>query len=229
MRLHIFQHEAGCGPGHLLDWATARGVELCWLRFHEGATVPALDEVEAAVILGGSMNTYQDGDYSHLRSVREWTRAALLAGKKVFGICLGAQIMADALGSQVVRATKLERGWIEVSRLPQATKSPLLNWLPEQQFFFSWHGDTFVVPEGALHGASSADCLAQAFAWGKHALAVQFHPEADASIVEGWIADEPASEQAALRTQLLPAEERFESQKRLCFAALDVWALGFSS
>ncbi|RYG53740.1 type 1 glutamine amidotransferase, partial [bacterium] len=146
MRLHIFQHESSCGPANLLEWADSRDIELHLLRFHEGASIPALDEVEAVIILGGTMNAYQDDQFPHLKAVRAFTRQALLADKKVFGICLGAQIMADALGSSVVRAPITEKGWLEITRLPEAMQSPLLDWLPENHPFVSWHGDTFDIP-----------------------------------------------------------------------------------
>lgn len=131
--------------------------------------------------------------------------------------------MADALGSRVRRAEQQERGWIEIARHEIAATSPLLGWLPERQKFISWHGDTFDVPIGAVHGGASATCPAQAFAWGDHALALQFHPEADASIVSSWIETEPQAERDALRSLFLPHESRFEEQKRLLFAALDAW------
>ncbi|RYX85080.1 type 1 glutamine amidotransferase [bacterium] len=223
MRLHIFQHEVSCGPANLLEWTKSRAIEINWLQFHKGATVPSLDEVEAVVILGGPMNAYMDEQFPHLKAVRAFTREALLAEKKVFGICLGAQIMADSLGSRVVRAPIPEKGWLEVTRRPEAAQSPLLDWLPEQHRFVSWHGDTFAVPEGAIHGASSADCPAQAFAWGKHALATQFHPEADVPTLEGWINDDPEEARPALRTLFFPHEDRFEAQKHLFFMALDGW------
>ncbi|BCM89741.1 hypothetical protein IAD21_01588 [Abditibacteriota bacterium] len=223
MRLHIFQHEASCGPATLLEWTASRGIELNWVRFDEGATVPPLAEVEALVILGGSMNAYQDEQFPHLASVRAFTREALLAGKKVFGICLGAQIMADALGSRVVRAPIPEKGWVEISRHSEASQSPLFDWLPENYRFISWHGDTFAMPASAIHGATSANCSAQAFVWGQNALAVQFHPEADVPTIEGWINDEPEENQVFLRVQFLSDEALFESQKRLFFQALDAW------
>lgn len=222
MRLHIFQHEASCGPGHILEWSESRGVELCWSRFYLDDPVPPLDEVEALLILGGSMNVYQDEQYPHLKAVREFTREALLADKRVFGICLGAQIMADALGERVIQAPHKERGWIDILRRDEANSSPLLKWLPAQHRFFSWHGDTFAIPKGAVHGAASEQCSSQAFAWGNNALAVQFHPESDAAIVSGWIEDEPIETRESLRAQFL-LSERFDSQKQLLFAAFDTW------
>lgn len=223
MPLHVFQHEATCGPGALQEWLSKRDIEAHFTRFDLGEELPRFENVDALIILGGAMNVYQDEDFPYLSSLREFAREVLHANKRVFGICLGAQIMADALGSRVRRAEQGERGWIEIVRAEAAATSPLLSWLPARQRFISWHGDTFDVPQGAVHGARSATCPAQAFAWGDHALALQFHPEADASIVSSWIDVEPPAERDALRSLFLPCQSRFEEQKRLLFAALDGW------
>ena len=223
MQLHIFQHEATCGSGSIENWCAARAIEPIVTRFHLDEPLPPFDEVDALIILGGSMNLDQDEQYPHLKPVRNFAREAIHAGKKVFGICLGAQIIADALGSRVVRAPRIERGWIEIARRQEADSSRLLFWLPPRERFVSWHGDTFAVPDGAVHGAQSVTCFSQAFAWRATVLALQFHPEADTAIVESWIEDEPESERAMLRAEFLGSESRFERQRELLFAALDCW------
>ena len=222
MNLHIFQHESSCGPGALRDWMAARQIEAHWTRFHLGDALPALSEVKALIILGGTMNAYQDAQFPHLKPLREFTREALHARKKVLGLCLGAQIMADALGSRVTRAVREEKGWLEIVRREDAAQSPLLDWLPARHSFVSWHGDTFAVPAGAVHGASSDACV-QAFSWGEHALALQFHPEADAEIVQGWLESEPTTQHQELRSLFLSNESLFRTQKELLFVALDAW------
>ena len=223
MRLHIFQHEATCGIGSIGDWCASREVEPVIAHFYRGEALPSFGEVDALLVLGGSMNAYQDADFPHLKPVRAFVRDAIGAHKKVLGLCLGAQMVADALGSRVVRAAQIERGWIEIERRQEADSSRLFSWLPKREQFISWHGDTFAVPDGAVHGAQSEACFAQAFALGDHVLALQFHPEADASIVEGWIEDEPEAERAALREEFLSFNSRFERQRELLFAALDCW------
>jgi len=223
MRLHILEHEASCGLGNIEEWLLKRGVQHHTTRFHLGEAAPELGADDALLVLGGSMNAYQDGDYPHLRDVRALTRAALGSEKRVLGICLGAQIMADALGGEVVRASEKECGWLEVQRLPDAALSPLLDWLPPQQSFVSWHGDTFALPQDAVFGATSAAELVQAFSWGQRALGVQFHPEATADIVNGWINDEPEDVRGALRNRFLPKTKWFRQQKKALHAMLDCW------
>jgi len=223
MRLHILEHEASCGMGNIGEWLLTRGVQHHTTRFHLGEDAPELASDDALLVLGGSMNAYQDGDYPHLRDVRALTRAALLSEKRVLGICLGAQIMADALGGKVVRAPRREIGWPGISRIAGAPPSPLLDWIPRQQPFVSWHGDTFALPQDAVLGAVSTWGLIQAFSWGERALAVQFHPEATADIVQGWILDEPEDVRQALRNRFFPKTKLFKEQKKALYAMLDCW------
>lgn len=223
MRLHILEHEANCGLGNIGEWLKKRGVEYHVTRFHLGEDAPELGADDALLVLGGSMNAYQDGDYPHLRDVRALTRAALLGEKRVLGICLGAQIMADALGGSVVRASRREIGWAGISRVANARPSPLLDWLPEEQPFVSWHGDTFALPQDAVLGAVSTWGLIQAFSWGQRALGVQFHPEANVDIVVGWILDEPEDVRGVLRNRFLPKTKLWREQKKSLGAMLDVW------
>jgi len=223
MRLHILEHEANCGLGNIGEWLRKRGVQYHVTRFYLGEAAPELGADDALLVLGGSMNAYQDGDYPHLRDVRALTRAALGSEKRVLGICLGAQIMADALGGEVVRAPRKEIGWLEIQRLPDAAPSPLLDWIPPQQPFVSWHGDTFALPHDAVLGATSVLGLVQAFSWGQRALGVQFHPEASADVVNGWINDEPEEVRQALRNRFFTKTKWFKEQKRALYAMLDGW------
>lgn len=229
MQIHIFEHEATCGAAALLEWTQARSVEPVWTRFHAGDDLPALEDIDAFVVLGGTMNAYQDEDYPYLKPLRSFMRAALAANKSILGLCLGAQLIADALGSPVYRAPRGEKGWTEVLRCEDAARSPLLDWLPERGRFVSWHGDTFDVPAGAVHGARSAVCAGQAFVWGQKVLALQFHLETNAAEIARWIESEPESERAALRPRFLPFEAEYRIQKQQLFQALDAWSFTFHS
>lgn len=101
----------------------------------------------------------------------------MASGKKVLGICLGAQLLADALGSRVYQGAFKEIGWYPVQMMPAAADSPLFREFPASFNAFHWHGDTFDVPEGALHIARSAACESQAFVYGEQIVGLQFHLE----------------------------------------------------
>jgi GMP synthase-like glutamine amidotransferase len=104
-------------------------------------------------------------------------RDAVGAGKTVVGICLGAQLIAEALGGRVYRNSHREIGWMPVELTPEGLESPLVGFLPQSLQVFHWHGDTFDLPPGAIHLARSGACPHQAFVYGGRVLGLQFHLE----------------------------------------------------
>jgi GMP synthase (glutamine-hydrolysing) len=139
------------------------------------------------VVLGGPVGVYEQEDYPFLKQEIEVVRQRLAAGKAVLGICLGAQIIAAALGAQVYPGTGgKELGWEALQLSPAGMRSPL-GALADGQAVLHWHGDTFDLPTGAVLLASSARYPHQAFSWGNAALALQFHIEVSALGLERWL------------------------------------------
>ncbi|MDO5536929.1 MAG: glutamine amidotransferase [Desulfovibrionaceae bacterium] len=138
---------------------------------------------DLAVVLGGPIGVNDVETYPFIARERELVAARLAKGRPVLGICLGAQLMASALGARVYRGTR-EIGWAPVEVGMGGADSPLrhLAGVP----VLHWHGDTFDLPEGAKRLASTAATPNQAFAVGA-GLALQFHPEADAARLETWL------------------------------------------
>ena len=135
-------------------------------------------------------------------------------GKPVLGICLGAQLLAAALGAKVSPCGYKEIGWFPVRKTAAGKVSPLLAELPDGHSVFHWHGDTFELPSGAVHLLSSDATRHQAFAYGKRALGLQFHLELTADTVRGlvdngraslapskWVQAEPAILDGTVRCQ----------------------------
>jgi GMP synthase (glutamine-hydrolysing) len=144
-----------------------------------------MDGADLLVVLGGPIGAYDDGDYPFLTEELRLIEARLRAGRPIVGICLGAQLMARALGARVYpNANGKEIGWSPLSLGPAAPASPLsvLEGVP----VLHWHGDTFDLPEGASLLASTALTRQQAFSWGPAALGLQFHVEATARGLERW-------------------------------------------
>ncbi|MDW5415758.1 glutamine amidotransferase [Iodobacter sp. CM08] len=137
------------------------------------------------VVLGGPLGVYQTADYPYLLEEISGIAHRLAAQKPTLGICLGAQLMAAALGAKVYPGKAKEIGWgsLQLSVAGQASALAPLAGVP----FLHWHGDTFDLPQGALHLASTALTLNQAFSIGYYGLGLQFHPEVDGRQIETWL------------------------------------------
>ena len=129
------------------------------------------------------MNIYEHDKYPYLEEEKKLIAACMRENRKVLGICLGAQLIAHELGQKVYPNTTREIGWYPVRGGG--------NLIPESFLPFHWHGETFNLPEGAIHLASSNICRNQAFSLGTNVLALQFHLEANSSLIEGLIKNVP--------------------------------------
>lgn len=145
------------------------------------ALAPAL-----LVVLGGPIGAYEDSAYPFLADEIRLIRARLAAKRPVLGICLGAQILARALGARVYPGPAKEIGWAAVELTAEGRRSPLKHLAAERTRVLHWHGDTFDLPQGATRLAATAICPNQAFALGRYALGLQFHAEAPGEI-ERWL------------------------------------------
>lgn len=177
MRIHALQHVAFEGLGHIEQWIANQGHSLRLSHLYAGDPLPALDDFDRLVIMGGPMNIYEDDRYPWLAAERDFIRRTIAAGKSAVGICLGAQLLADALGSKVYGGTHKEIGWLPIRLTEAGQNSPLWQGLPTAPVVFHWHGDTFDVPAGAVHLAESEGCVSQAFVVDNRILGLQFHLE----------------------------------------------------
>jgi GMP synthase (glutamine-hydrolysing) len=105
----------------------------------------------------------------------------------VLGICLGAQLIATALGAHVRRNPVKEIGWYDVTPTPEGEKDPLFSCFNGTEKIFQWHGDTFDIPHGAVHLATSPECANQAFRYGDRTYGLQFHLEVDEALIHRWL------------------------------------------
>lgn len=139
------------------------------------------------VVLGGPIGVYEDDLYPFLREEMALLTQRLAAGQATLGICLGAQLMAAALGGKVYSSGVKEIGWAPLELSGAGLDSPLRYLSGELADVLHWHGDMFTLPQGAVHLASTPVCQNQAFAYGPRALGLQFHPEAQAEKIEHWL------------------------------------------
>ncbi len=180
MRIHCLQHVPFEGPAAIADWAAKRGHSLAVSRLYAGEALPVLDAFDWLLIMGGPMNIYQEQQHPWLASEKFCIDQALAAGKTLLGICLGAQLLADRLGSRVYAGFEREIGWWPLHLTEAGRQSNLFSDLDEPLQAYHWHGDTFDLPAGAVCLASSNACVQQAFRYKQRVLGLQFHLEVTA-------------------------------------------------
>ncbi len=225
MRIQVLQHVAFEGPAAITEWAAARGHDLRVTPLFAGAPLPAAADCDLLVIMGGPMGVRDEAAFDWMAQEKALIRAVIDLGKRVLGVCLGAQLIADVLGAAVTRNAHKEIGWFEIQRLAAADRSPFGRVLPERIAAFHWHGDTFAIPEGAVPLFRSAACENQAFAIGQRVLALQFHlestPESVRLLVENGQSDLVPGPYIQAEQELLRADAPFEELHRLLGCLLD--------
>jgi len=180
--LLAIQHVPWEGPHRILD--ACRDLHVRTAKPLAGQPLPGHDEVAGAVVMGGPMNVDEVERFPALAAEREWLAEAVDWGMPVLGICLGAQLLASALGAEVHSGETLEIGFATIRVADPA--DPLIGGLAPEATVLHWHGDVFDLPEGTRHLASSERTACQAFRAG-NAWGVLFHPEADYALVEAWL------------------------------------------
>lgn len=150
-----------------------------------GQALPKHDEVAGAVVMGGPMNVDDLDGHPELGAEREWLAEAVRRDLPVLGICLGAQLLARAMGAEVRSGEGAELGYAPVEILDPG--DPILGALAPRTTVLHWHGDVFDLPRGAAHLARSDRTEVQAFRRG-NAWGVLFHPESDFALLEAWLA-----------------------------------------
>ena len=168
-------------------------------------------EPELLVVLGGPIGVYEQESYPFLRDELRLIEARLKAGRPVLGVCLGAQLMAAALGARVYPAPAKEVGWAPVA-LTAAGRESVLRHVDGGVPVLHWHGDTFDLPAGATLLASTTVCPHQAFSYGPRALGLQFHLEVVPAEIERWLIGH-ACEIAALKTGATVASLRADTAR----------------
>ncbi len=183
--LLVLQHIACEPPAAFEDELRARGLDLTRIELDEGDALPDWREFAATIVMGGPMGAYEDDAHPWLADEKRLLREAVEAGHPVWGVCLGAQLLAAALGANVYPGPEAEVGVLDVELTAAAAADPVFEVLPPSFPALQWHGDTFDLPPGATLLASSPAYANQAFVCGR-AYALQFHLEVSPELASEW-------------------------------------------
>jgi GMP synthase (glutamine-hydrolysing) len=190
--IHALYHVPSETLGLIKTCLDKRGLPVAEHHVYEHQVPPFSSSMSALIIMGGPMNVDETHLYPFLNAEVKLIAQMLKAKRPVLGICLGAQLLAKALGSRVYPNNVREVGWYPVELLPEARKDRLFSAAPRTLDVLHWHGDTFDLPGDAVHLARSDRCENQAFRWGTSAWGLQFHLEVTPKMVDDWVQGEDA-------------------------------------
>jgi GMP synthase-like glutamine amidotransferase len=229
MRLHTFQHVVFENLGSIQTWCDDAGIATHTTRLFANDPLPPLADVRHLVVLGGPMGTGDEDRYPWLSAEKRFIRDAIERGAAVLGICLGAQLMAAALGARVSPNPEAEIGWFPVHKDPQALQDQTAAFLPTTLDVFHWHGDTFELPAGTRRLAYSDACRNQGFYQGRGLVGLQFHLETTPAGMEALITncgDELAGDRPHVQSAeaMRAVRDRFAPNQETMRALLEQWA-----
>lgn len=228
-KVYVLQHHAAENLGRISD--ALEGAALAWqyVRVADGQPVPK--DMKAAgglIVMGGPMGVYQTDRYPWLRDEMALINDAIKHNLPVLGVCLGAQIVAAALGAKVVRnPAGKEIGWHPITLEEAATKDRLMRELPEKLTPFHWHGDIFELPSGAVSLARSEKTPCQAFRYGDKVYGLQFHFEVTSESVRAMaaaFAKELAREKISADEMVAQSAEFMPALEQIADTVFSRWA-----
>ena len=189
MHIHFIQHMPFEYPGSIADWPAEKNYTTTYTKVFKDATFPLTNTFDMLVIMGGVMGVYEEDQYAWMPAEKSFIKNAIESKKKVLGVCLGAQFIAEALGAKVFPHTLKEIGWLPVEKV---MPHKLTEKLPQTFTTFHWHGDTFTLPKNAVHLFKTKACGQQGFVYNNHVAALQFHMEVKEDLLQGMTENERA-------------------------------------
>ena len=175
MRAHYLQHVPFEGLGSIRTWLQNYDYKISSTKFFNSEKLPEIEDIDLLIVMGGPMSINDKINHPWLVAELQCIKDVIQAGKPVIGICLGAQLIAKAMGGEVFPAPIKEIGWFPVETVKPG--NGLIFRFPDILEVFHWHGETFSLPKGAIRLAKSKNCKNQAFQIGSNVIGLQFHLE----------------------------------------------------
>jgi GMP synthase-like glutamine amidotransferase len=190
MKLLVLQHLAVEHPGVFRDFLREDGIDWHTVELDRGETIPDLEAFDVMMVMGGPQDVWQEEQFPWLKTEKAAIRRFVAdMGRPYFGLCLGHQLLADALGGQVGPGARPEVGALTITQTEDGKRDPLFAGVPDPIEVLQWHGaEVKALPEGAVNLAQSEVCAIQAFRYGKNAYGLQCHVEATGTTVADWAA-----------------------------------------
>ena len=183
-RIHILQHAQSESSGCIEKWVEERSYSYNVTEVYTGKLLPDVSEIDWLVIMGGGMSVHDTDELPWLIDEKRLIKECIHAGKVILGICLGSQLIAEALGSRVYKNRMKEIGWFPVMRINSGEDPAILKKFNSTETVFHWHGDTFDIPEGARCIFTSDVCKNQCLIYNERTLGLQFHLEVTENLLE---------------------------------------------
>jgi GMP synthase-like glutamine amidotransferase len=224
VRVQVLQHVPFEGIGSIQKWMDARGAEVSTTRFFEPSALPKPRDLDWLIVMGGPMSVNDESVHTWLPGEKRLIAQAIQAGKTVLGICLGAQLIASALGARVFPNQHKEIGWFPVRRSPGGDLE-IARLFEDGTEVFHWHGETFDLPSGAVGFLHSDACRNQAFVFGSRVVGLQFHiettPLSAASLIENSRDELVSGPYVHTEAEMLARPERFARANALMDEVLE--------
>lgn len=221
LRVHYFQHIAGEGFGSCYQFLKQHHAKITATEFFalpvdrplDIEALPQVEDVDLLIIMGGTMSVNDEANYPWLKVEKRWIRRYLSMGKPAIGLCLGGQLIANALGAAVRRNEQQELGLTEVRKVKHVSEECFQ--LPEQFKVMQWHSETFEIPKGAIHLAENDACRNQMYQIGKNVLGFQFHPEITPEVLQLFLENDEELE--SFSGQYVQTERQLKSMSKSDF------------
>ena len=224
LKVHYFQHVPFEGLGSIEEWISLSGHSLTSTRFFESAVLPEISDIDWLIVMGGSMSVNDEKQYPWLATEKKFIRKAIDEGKTVLGICLGSQLVSAALDAKVYQNKEREIGWFDIELTCFAKSDKLFFDMGDRLKVFHWHGDTFDLPEEAVHLAFSKGCKNQTYSYKDKVLALQFHLEPTQNslrqMIDAGRDDLKSGKYVQTEQELLKYDQLIESSREILFTLL---------